>query len=229
MIREPYTVVVPTMWKFAPFLDFVQDLVDFELVGEVIIHNNNAAATPRHQVLAHPKVRLITHPENIKINPVFNHGVQTARYSRICLLNDDVIFDLRIFYRVYDVLTPENGVAGISPGLAQFKQIPFKDGSIRVVPWTGQHTFGFGCLMFVHRQSYVPIPDTFTLYYGDNWIFDTALRQGKTNYLITDALFHTPYAATCKDLPDIDRNLSVEQAAFDRAMSEFLAGLRKTT
>jgi hypothetical protein len=226
--REPFTVVVPTMWKYPPFLDFIQDLVDFELVGEVIIHNNNVAETPNHPVLNHSKVRHYAHPQNIFVNPVFNHGVRTAQHSRICLMNDDVIFDLRIFYRVHDILTENTGIVGICPGLSEFKQIPFECGATKIVPWTGQHTFGFGCLMFVHREAYIPIPDTFHLYYGDNWIFDTALRSGRTNYLITDAFYYTPYATTCRNLPNIDQNLAAERAAFDHAMAEFMNSLKKT-
>lgn len=228
MNREPFSVVIPTMWKFAPFLDYVQDLVDFDLVGEVIIHNNNVPETPDHPVLSHPKVKLYANPVNIKVNPVFNHGVSTAQFNRICLINDDVIFDLRIFYRVYDWLTADSGVIGICPGLTEFKQIPFTDGSIQIVPWTGQHTFGFGCCMFIHKDAYVPIPTTFDLYYGDNWIFDTALRRGRTNYLITNAFYYTPYATTCRYLPNIDANLEQEKTAFNQAMTEFVAGLRQT-
>ena len=53
------SVVVPTLWKYEPFLDFVSSLVQVGTIGEIIIINNNQSATPIHDVLSHPKVKLI--------------------------------------------------------------------------------------------------------------------------------------------------------------------------
>ena len=217
-----FTVVVPTMWKYPPFLDFVQDLSRFHLVSDIIIINNNSSRTPLHPVLSHPKVRIFDFGNNIYVNPAFNLGVAESKNDKICLLNDDLIFDPRIFYRVDEVLNESSGVVGICPGLDEFKQAPFTSGSIKIIPWTpGQHTFGFGCLMFVHRTWYEYIPGSFRLYYGDNWIFDTCLARGRTNYLITDALFHTPYATTCKDMEDAAQLLDQETSSFNQAIWEY--------
>ena len=223
-----FSVVVPTMWKYPPFLDFVRDLADFHLVDDIIIFNNNIAETPESDVFDHPKVTLINNPENIYVNPVFNRGVEMALNDNVCLLNDDVIFDFKIFYHVARTLNEHTGVIGISPGLEQFNQPPFTSGSIKIVPWQpGDHTFGFGCLMFINKGWWVPIPDEFVLYYGDNWIFDTCIIRNRQNYLITDALFHTPYAATCKDLPVADDMLMKEQDAFHWRIADFQSWVQR--
>ena len=209
-----FTIVVPTMWRYAPFLNFLEDLVEFDQVDDIIVINNNIASTPTNLVLQHSKIRMVNHPANVYVNPAFNQGVAMAKNDKICLLNDDMIFDFKIFYHVDRVLNEHSGVIGISPGLDEFNQPPFTSGAIKIIPWAGHHSFGFGCLMFVHKAWWIDIPKEFALYYGDNWIFDTCIIRGRQNYLITDALHYTPYATTCKDLPVANSMLENEAAAF---------------
>lgn len=216
-----FTVTIPTMWKYEPFVDFLTDLTRFEAVDEIILVNNNPEATPVTDILTHPKMRLFNFGKNIGVNPAWNLGVKEAKNKKICILNDDVIFDLRAFYHVDPVLRPESGIVGICPGTADFNQPPMTTGRIRVIPWTGQHTFGFGCLMWVHQDAWITIPDGMDIYYGDNWIFDAQLIMGKTNYIVTDTLFCTPFAATCSKLGNVDERLANEGAVFNRAMQEF--------
>ena len=216
-----FTVVIPTMWRYEPFTDFLQDLVRFDVVDEIILINNNPMATPSVPVLQNPKIRAITFGHNIGVNPAWNLGVREARNKKICILNDDVIFDVRAFYHVDPVLTPDTGITGICPGTADFNQPPVTSGSIKVIPWAGQHTFGFGCLMWVHQDAWVPIPDGCDIYYGDNWAFDTQLIRGRTNYIVTDCLFCTPFAVTCSKLGDVDDRLEREGRIFNDAMIKF--------
>lgn len=217
-----FSIVVPTMWKYPPFLDFLVDLVEFHLIDDIIIFNNNIAETPASWIFEHPKITLVNNPENTFVNTPFNRGVEMAKNDNVCLLNDDVIFDLKIFYHVARVLNEHSGVVGISPGLAEFNQPPITSGAIKIVPWQpGNHTFGFGCLMFVNKGWWIPIPEDFKLYYGDNWIFDTCVARNRQNYLITDALFHTPYATTCKDLTVANEMLTQETDAFNWHIANF--------
>lgn len=209
-----FSVVVPTMWRYAPFLNFLEDLVKFPTVEDIVIINNNIKQTPTSDILTHEKIKMINHSENVYVNPAFNQGVSIAKNNKVCLINDDVIFDLRVFYRVDPILNEHSGVIGMCPGKIEFNQPPFINGSIQIIPWTGQHTFGFGSIMFVHKAWWIDIPLDFVLYYGDNWIFDTCLIRNRQNYLITDILHHTPYASTCKDLPTANDMLTQEESAF---------------
>lgn len=218
-----YSVVVPTLWRYPFFVDFLKDLVQFPMVDDIVIINNNMAATPVDDVFRHSKIRMIAQGENIGVNPAWNLGVAASHNHKVCIVNDDVIFDLKMFYHVDTVLSPASGVVGICPGVADFAQPPFVSGAIKVLPWTGQHTYGFGCLMFVHRSWWTSIPAGLRIYYGDNWIFDTCLAMGRTNYIITDALFHTPYATSTGQLTNIDAIHSVEQPIYHQAIVEFRA------
>ena len=37
------SVIIPTMWKYEPFLDYLKGVLEQESVGEVIIINNDIA------------------------------------------------------------------------------------------------------------------------------------------------------------------------------------------
>lgn len=179
------------MWKYPPFLHFLNDLTKFELIDQIIIINNDRAATPAINILAHPKVNWVTFNENIFVNPAWNYGVSIAKNKKICILSDDIIFDLRAFYHVDLVLTDTSGVIGIDINLP--------------VPMTGQieirsagtvRPHSFGCLMFVHKDTWIEIPNSLKVYYGDDWIFNTARIENRQNYLISNLFHYTPEAVT---------------------------------
>lgn len=196
MITSKYSIVVPTMWRYTPFVAFLEDLVKFSLIDEIIIINNNSSITPTSPVFSNSKIKMLDFGENIYVNPAWNIGVKESRNKKICILNDDMIFDIKVFFHVDEILSPTTGVIGICLGDANHNQPPFQTGSIKIKPWEGEHTMGFGTLMFVHKDSWIDIPNDLKVYYGDNWIFDTALWQRRTNYLITDILYFTPHAQT---------------------------------
>jgi len=195
---EKYSVIIPTMWKAKQILiPFLHKLCACEHVGEIIIVNNNANETPK--LSYDPKIKLFNFDTNIYVNPAWNFGVTVSQYDRLCIANDDISFDTRIFEILEDKLLESAGVFGICPGEANFNQPPITDKSIDIMPWSGQHTFGFGCLMFIHKLSWEKIPVGLDVYYGDNFIFDLQLLKGKTNYLITNMDFYTPFASTTSD------------------------------
>jgi hypothetical protein len=204
------------MWKCPFFVGFLNDLLEFPAVGQVILINNNPAETPVGVPASHHKLRIFMPGPNIGVNPAWNLGVAEARYSKICIANDDVVFDQKMFKLVDTVLGPDSGVVGICPGVKDFNQPPFVSGIGRVVPWTGQHTYGFGCLMFVHKKSWQSIPPGLDIYYGDNYIFDLQLARKKTNYLITNMIFKSQFAATTSDTTLTGGFLERETAIYNR-------------
>jgi hypothetical protein len=212
-----FSVICPTMWRFDPFRVFLRDLDHFDQVDEILLIDNNAsdAWSPSH---GHnfKKLRVLTQEQNIFVNPAWNLGVREARNEMLCIMNDDLIFDLRTFYRVGSYLTdPKVGVIGLAPGDYPdiTKQPKLVDGKIDIIPWKDHHLWGFGMLMFLNKSTWEPIPDELKLYYGDNWIFDGHRLAGRTNYLITNSLMYTPYSVTSNDFRNqfevADRDLYV--------------------
>ena len=209
------------MWKYGPFVEFLEDLLECSDVHEVLLFDNARDRRPESTVFGHSKLKIFEYGVNTGVNKPWNLGVEKAQCSKVLILNDDVIFDFRIFSKVRPYLNGQCGVVGICPGVADFKQPPFTSGLIKIIPWNGQHTYGFGCMMFVHKDWWAPIPDGLFIYYGDNWIFDTCLIRGQTNYIITDALFHTPFATSTKELTDVNEIHKKEQPIYNRSITEF--------
>ena len=198
-ITEKFSVVVPTMWRASEqFTAFANELCSSSYVGELIVINNDNSKTPA-DFPSNDKIKMLDFGRNIFVNPAWNTGVRESQFDRVCILNDDVAFDLKLFEKLQGRVNPGAGVFGLCPGTPDFNQPPVTDGSIDIIPWTNQHTYGFGCLMFIHKQSWQAIPDGLDIYFGDNYIFDLQLSRGRTNYLITNMNFKSPFAATTSD------------------------------
>jgi len=187
------------MWRAKDlFLPFLEKLCACDSVDEIIIFDNDNTKTPT-QGLDHPKIDLLDFGRNIYVNPAWNYGVSRARNDRVCILNDDLTFDLALFDRLSDLLTTDAGVFGLCAGVLNHAQPPVTDKSIDIIPWTDQDLLGFGCLMFINKNNWFDIPGELLIYHGDNFIFDKQLSLGHTNYLIANMDFYTPFATTSKD------------------------------
>lgn len=116
------SVIVPTMWRYKPFYQFLEDMLSSPYVGEVFIIDNNPDEKPDLKIFNHPNITMHTFGKNVYVNPAWNYAVPRAKYDRICLYGDDLIFDLKLFHRIYYHISPERGVYGISRGIKiQFK------------------------------------------------------------------------------------------------------------
>ena len=226
------TVVVPTMWKYAPFLKFVEDMVEVPSIGEIIIIDNDPSVTPTSSIFTHPKVNCISYGKNIYVNPAWNIGTKIAKYDKICLINDDVIVDLKLFHRMDQFLNPNIGLCGICPGnVKDFNQIPITTGEIILLhcatPYDYRFHFGLGTLMFFHRDVYVPIIDGLDLYWGDNFIYDTLFYKLNQNYHITNTFYHTPFAVTTSTINNSYEILNRESIVYNREMPSLLAKIKE--
>lgn len=186
------SVVVATMWRYPPFLDFVADMVRLDVIQEVIIIDNDHNRTPEHTVLKHHKVRVFNFGKNILVNPAWNYGANASTADKICILNDDIIFDLKLFYRVDDFFLPEHGTVGLINGRIEYGQTPVSNGEIGFEPFYGQSCYGFGNLFFVHKHQWRHIPRGINICLGDNFVFEYFLFRGFKVHLINNT-FHYHY------------------------------------
>lgn len=194
-----YTVIIPTMWRCPQItVPFLAELNAHPLVDEIIVIDNDVERRPA-LIPQSDKITLVNFGKNIFVNPSWNFGVGTARNDLLCVVNDDIAFDTNVFAKLIPYLTPDKGLTGLCPGEKDFNQVPITTGTIDIIPWNGQHTYGYGCLFFLHKASWSRIPDGLDVYYGDNYIFDLQLIKGKTNYLITNMKFKGHFAQTTGD------------------------------
>ena len=187
--------IVATMWRYEPFADFIKDLTQHHLIGEIIIIDNHPELRPNNLV-QHEKIKILTTGVNIFVNPAWNWGVAESKYDKLVIANDDLIFDMRVFNKIYDYIIPEYGASGLSVRSNEMHNV---DGVIRINEWVpGSNTFGFPMLMFIHKQSWTRIPANLNIYFGDNFIFDNSLWSNKKIHLISDIFYYSPYGQTGK-------------------------------
>lgn len=218
-----FFVVIPTMWKYKPFGQFLIDLnayFKFTGIGRIALIDNDVGGRPDDYCADELEcVDVYEMETNVGVNPAWNFGAQIAPPNSIlCFLNDDVAFDFRIFARVAEEFVSEwrykhdIGVIGISPNDCN------GDGTIKIKDSPANGVFGFGTLFFIKKENWIPIPSTLKIYFGDNWVFDTQWRQGRQNKIITDALYYTPYAQTVTKL-GLGNLLEVESALYTDAIA----------
>lgn len=218
--------VVPTMWYYEPFTGFLRDLLDCPYVSEILLINNNRDQTPRESWLLHSKIKMFAPERNIGVNPAWNAGVAHASNDVVCVANDDMIFDFKLFQKVIPFATPEHGLIGLSAGEEIHYQVPFTNGNIDIVPWpspTSQNhsRFGFGSLYFINKHSWVPIPEGLVIYYGDDWAIETQIIHGRMNFSINNCLHHAERAVSCSKLENVNEILTRERDIYFQKIDEY--------
>jgi FkbM family methyltransferase len=199
--KEMFTVTVPTMWRCLDI--FQRALIEYcncDYVDEVIIVNNDVKLTQDWEILNHEKIVMLNQEKNIKVNPAWNLGVKLAKNDRVAIINDDVVFDMKLFEKLQGRINSFSGVHGFITGEAHFNHPLSTDYSISFMNM--QHDislFGFGMAMFLHRSNWVVIPEQFEIYYGDDFIIKTHIDRNLTPVMIYNHRFESPMAATCTD------------------------------
>jgi glycosyltransferase involved in cell wall biosynthesis len=219
--KDKYSFVIPTMWRAnRTFLPFLQELISHPRINDIIIINNDKENTPSDNNLLHEKIKIHDFGENIYVNPAWNFGVSAAENEKICIVNDDLSFDLTVLDKLDEYLIEKNGVIGLCPGVKEFNQPLYTDGSIQIKEWEGEHTYGFGCLMFTHKKSWIEIPNELKIYFGDNFIFDINLRLKKKNYIITNIRHNTIFAQTTSDESITKGFLDKEREIYNKIINQ---------
>mgnify|MGYP007071645442 CR=1 FL=1 len=209
------SVIVPTMWKHEPFLDYLEGVLEQESVGEVIIINNDVAATPDSEVLFHEKIRMHNCEKNIYVAPAWNLGAEMAHYDKLCFLSDDTEVDLNVFDKTDAFLTPEIGMVGLLVDDINDNSYEdfFTDGAIEFVPMSGANdgskppVVGIGCLFFVNRSDYTPIPKV-KIFHGEVMLWKR-ISTAKENYMIVNCEAYTPWHVT---ITELSKNSETETA-----------------
>ena len=180
------SVIMPTLWRGEHYKKMLPIFNDHPLIGEIIIIDNDPSNTDR-SIFELIKVRHYAQIENIYVNPAWNLGVQLSECDQICLYSDDVLFDPKCIEEVAKVCTPRGGIAGFAiETISESHDVPNHLApweQLRVTPTPSMH-YRFGICMFMHRESYMHIPDQLKIYYGDTYLFDQNVINGRSNFRI---------------------------------------------
>lgn len=174
--KSMISVVIPTLWKPNGFLDRLQEISNIDLVGEIILIDNDIS---KNVDLSHiNKINHIKEPQNIYVIPSWNKGVFLAKYDKILIANDDVETDWNVIPAIYPHITPDKGMIGAS--INCWHLLEKKN---EVCP-TNNMPNCYACFFFIHKEAYTPIPEVMKVHYGDNWLFNNLSNIGKQNYEI---------------------------------------------
>ena len=222
------SVVVPTLWKNSEsFLNFLEKIVGVDCVGEVLIINNKVENTPTEQILNHPKVKLLNQERNIYVVPAWNLGAKEAMYDIISIIEDDIEFDLRLFSKINDFITPDVGMVNLLfqyPDKKEYHE-RFTDGSIDIIPYSnGIQMDGFGACFFLHKTRWVDIP-RIKIWCGEGVIFDLQrVLYKKQNYVAVNCTAFSPWHVSSNNLPE-EENIDAVTFEIDNAHFKDLVGL----
>jgi GT2 family glycosyltransferase len=205
------SVIMPTMWKFHYTARFLEQIVNYDAIGEIIVIDNESSSRPESAVFTNPKIRLIDFGKNIFVNPAWNHGASTARYDNLCFLSDDVIVDLRSFYEADRYLTAnKDNSIGLLCGLCEHElhnQPKISTGEIEIYSTNEKPGIGFHggfSYFFCRKESYIPIPDKLKIVCGDAYLWNKMRELDKTHHMMYNYFYYSPWNVTVNFITKID-------------------------
>jgi len=196
------TVITPTMWKAQEINVMLPKLNEHELIGEIIIIDND----PSHKnenTCSLSKVTYLTFGENIYCNPAWNRGYEVAKYDKLMFINDDASFTITLIDAIHDVITEDNGMIVASPesvlesisGNYVLRETPSKNISFKPIPQPRHKcaiTFG------IHKKNYTIIPEQLKIHRGDTFLFGMCMKNKKQNLATHNAEFRTKMSTTIR-------------------------------
>lgn len=180
------SVIIPTMWKPAHIMHMLPILQEHDLIGEIIIIDNDTSKT-NNDIHQYSKVVHLPQKENIYVNPAWNLGYKVSKFDKLCFLNDDVIFNTNCIEYLYDKINENNGLIGFS----EMSYCGFSPEIFDSIKNTGlgdavyleelniydnpemsgmPHTY-YGCCFFLHKKRFFEIPSEFKIYFGDLFLY----------------------------------------------------------
>jgi len=158
--------VIPTLWysknihfTISQFLEIKDSKAEL-----IIIDNNN-----ENYFCNDPRVTVISMKENIYVNPSWNLGVKAAKNSKVCLLNDDIYFDLKRFHN-FAINSRINEIASTVTNF-RLERHPETKWAIKEIKNKNQRPSSFGQIILFQKKNWLNLPNEMKLYHGDDLIY----------------------------------------------------------
>jgi hypothetical protein len=169
------SAIVPTIWSDPDItINLLKSLQESKYISQIILIENkildidlNFSKLERHQ-----------QSENIFVNPAWNLGVSLSKNNKLLIINDDMHFDENLIKISLPYITPQNGMIGIK---TYNDEIIDKKDIIKINTPTFKFKY-FASLFFIHKESYIEIPEEMRIFCGDHYLYYFTLKQ---NYLLT--------------------------------------------
>ncbi|MDC6464833.1 hypothetical protein PQZ39_00215 [bacterium] len=133
------------------------------------------------------KVKQLTPQKNLYVNPSWNLGIKQAENELVCLLSDDINFNVDVLFNFVFQTSNLLGVFGLN--VHSDFEIPYL---------TLGHNIGrgWGSALFLKKSNYTPVPPQLKIWYGDNWICNTHFPYSYTIHYKVDAELEVSSSST---------------------------------
>jgi hypothetical protein len=157
--------IIPTLWKSENIFKTIDLFCKIEDPdAELIIINNDDWEYINNK---DSRIKIHKTPQNIYVNPSWNLGVQLAVNNKVCLVNDDILFDIKKFH--YFALDSKVAAIGINNSDRCSVDLPLYQ--LKEIHDRNARPPGLGQLMLIEKQNWIPLPDSMKVYYGDDIIY----------------------------------------------------------
>lgn len=167
---DKFTAIIPTMWRDDSLFELLNRLYECESVSEVVLINNDVKNTPEFK--KHKKLLYVEPYENIFVNPAWNMGVAIATTKYVSIINDDVLFDVNLYFDFMNMANQYLDVGYIGSHSKNYEIIELDDTTVEQYD-NKTNVGGWGCLFSFNKKNWIPIPNQLKIWYGDNWIHGT--------------------------------------------------------
>lgn len=203
------TVITPTMWAHAPFIENLKTLVNVAEIDQIVIIDNNQEETPNDPVLQNSKIRVHKCLKNSYVCPAWNLGVTLSKNEKLAFMADDVVVNNDVFAKMDEFLNEDVGmVMVLSPNVESTDYETFLTSNSIKITSTKQeedvvkpNPVGMGNLFFVMKKNWYDIPEGYKVLGGDNyqWNKQHIVRQ---NYIVYDCEITTAGPVTLDKLQE---------------------------
>lgn len=191
--------IVPTLWKSNNTLyPMIESYVRAEIQGAEFILIDNA-----HGCYMHPGITTLVANKNLYVNKSWNIGVQIARNEYVCLLNDDIEISFEtIKHNLDKIKNLDFGIIGFdaNKNLSETVDYPIYDFKFEEAEC---RTLGFGCMMIMKKENYIPIDERLKIFFGDDilywWNKD---KNGRKIYTISNLKVHGSLSVSSSEYND---------------------------
>lgn len=160
--NNKFSVIIPTLWKSSRIHKLLDNLINCESVGEIILIDNSNQFKQHYDLL--PKTKVIIPSQNMFVSESWNFGIRSSKYTNIALCNDDINFDTHIFK-----ILLQSKIVGIIGQASDNYHYDYNQ-NLMITPMIGTRPWGWGCLIFLNKEYWKEVPENLKVWYGDDWL-----------------------------------------------------------
>lgn len=211
------TFIMPTLWRAREIYNSIDNFkkITNKNVELILIDNKNS-----NFVDTDPRITVIKCSKNIFVNPAWNLGVKLAKNEYICLLNDDIHFNFTTIINNFQKIWSEYKNVGII-GYNANKRTEYNvdlnnDSDVLTLTEIDCVPNGFGCCMFMKKDDYVYIDETYKIYWGDTLqMVYTIDEKRKKMYLFDNLITIGRLSVTSQSY---EHTMEAEKVMFDQQL-----------